>query len=258
MTTFSNDQIKALNAPLDRQHVASREQGGRQVSYIEGWHAISEANRIFGFDAWDRETILLQETNRDLLTLKGRNGEYQQWRIGYLAKVRITVGSVIREGTGFGTGMSKPEALGEAIESAVKEAETDAMKRAFMTFGNPFGLALYDKTQANVADEATIARQDAIESLWDELNCLSSSAGLRSFWMDNAGAIKSFDDFNRARFTKRKDELKARFDADKDVTAIQEQFPGARVADVRQIEDTFPGDIPFTDEGVLRHPMNAG
>src|SRR5262249_13193550 len=34
----------------------------------------------------------------------------------------------------------------------VKEAETDAMKRALMTFGNPFGLALYDKDQTNVAD----------------------------------------------------------------------------------------------------------
>ncbi len=37
--------------------------------------------------------------------------------------------------------------------SAIKEAETDAMKRALMTFGNPFGLALYDKDQANVVDE---------------------------------------------------------------------------------------------------------
>jgi hypothetical protein len=42
--------------------------------------------------------------------------------------------------------------MGEAYESAVKEAETDAMKRALMTFGNPFGLALYDKTKASVQD----------------------------------------------------------------------------------------------------------
>jgi hypothetical protein len=41
--------------------------------------------------------------------------------------------------------------LGLAHESALKEAETDAMKRALMTFGNPFGLALYDKEQRNVA-----------------------------------------------------------------------------------------------------------
>lgn len=258
MTTFSPEQINKLKSPLDRQHVASREQGGRQVSYVEGWHVIDEANQIFGFDAWDRETILLQETNRDLLTLKGKNGDYQQWRVGYLAKVRITVGSVIREGTGFGTGMSKPEALGEAIESAVKEAETDAMKRALMTFGNPFGLALYDKTQSNVADEADIARQSAIESLWLELSALSSPGGLKSFWIDNSKAIAGFDEFNRNRFTKRKDELKARFDADKDVAAIQDQFPGAKVTDVRSIEDTFPGDLPFSDDEVRRNPINAG
>jgi hypothetical protein len=31
------------------------------------------------------------------------------------------------------------------------EAETDAMKRALVTFGNPFGLALYDKSQRQVS-----------------------------------------------------------------------------------------------------------
>ena len=37
--------------------------------------------------------------------------------------------------------------LGQAHESAIKEAETDSMGRALMTLGNPFGLALYDKQQ---------------------------------------------------------------------------------------------------------------
>jgi hypothetical protein len=40
--------------------------------------------------------------------------------------------------------------LGEAHESALKEAETDATKRALATFGNLFGLALYDKEQNGV------------------------------------------------------------------------------------------------------------
>jgi len=40
---------------------------------------------------------------------------------------------------------------GRAHEPAIKEAETDAMKRALMTFGNPFGLALYDKQQRQVS-----------------------------------------------------------------------------------------------------------
>ncbi len=55
---------------------------------------------------------------------------------------------ICREGCGSGQGRGKSP--GEAHESALKEAETDAMKRALTTFGNPFGLALYDKEQHGV------------------------------------------------------------------------------------------------------------
>lgn len=156
--TFTPEQNVELGKPLSSTAVKERKQAGRKLSYVEGWHVIAEANRIFGFDGWNRETISLTETNRDLVQLRGDNGPYEQWRIGYIAKVRVTVGSVVREGTGYGSGMGKPEAIGDAVEGAIKEAETDAMKRALMTFGNPFGLALYDKTQANVADDPAPAR----------------------------------------------------------------------------------------------------
>ena len=184
---FTPEQIKQLEAPLDRSNVKAREQGGRQVSYIEGWHTIAEANRIFGFGSWTRETTLLQETNRDLVELKGRDGPYHQWRVGYMAKVRITVGDVVREGIGFGSGMSKPEALGDAVESAVKEAETDAMKRALMTFGNPFGLALYDKTQANVQEAPSVVAQFAETTL----RGYTDPAEFRAFWDKNKDGWKA-------------------------------------------------------------------
>jgi DNA recombination protein Rad52 len=136
--------IDALKAPLDRAHVAEREKGGQKLSYVEGWHVIAEANRIFGFDGWTRELLDLTENTAPTQNQKGNH------IVSFRAKVRVTVGSVVREGTGFGSGIAKD--IHDAYESAVKEAETDAMKRAFMTFGNPFGLALYDKKQANVAD----------------------------------------------------------------------------------------------------------
>lgn len=158
--TFSAEQIAALKAKLDPAHVAERTQSGRKLSYIEGWHAIAEANRIFGFDGWHRETTELREV-RPPEIVKNSYGK-ETWRIGYLAKVRITVGAVVREGTGFGSGAMGD--LGEAVESAIKEAETDAMKRALMTFGNPFGLALYDKTQANVGSDDAPAQPAAKSS----------------------------------------------------------------------------------------------
>jgi DNA recombination protein Rad52 len=149
-----NKPSDELAKPLQSSVVKSRQQGGNKVSYVEGWHIIAEANRIFGFENWTRETIDLkcvQERPRPI----GRAPNIKDgFSVSYIARVRVVVGGVVREGCGAGHGIDQD--CGQAHESAVKEAETDAMKRAFMTFGNPFGLALYDKAKANVSDDPVI------------------------------------------------------------------------------------------------------
>ncbi len=190
--TFTPEQKLLLAGPLNKAHVKPPAPG-KHGDYIEGWRVIDEANRIFGFDAWDRETVEMIETNRDLMNLKDRDGkEYQQWRVGYRARVRIIVAAggaeIVREGSGFGSGQGKPEALSDVIESAVKEAETDAMKRALMTFGNPFGLALYDKTQSNVQvmpEETPASVQLALEGI----EACDTQLLLKQWWTANSGAI---------------------------------------------------------------------
>ncbi|MCP9784568.1 RAD52 family DNA repair protein [Cyanobium sp. WKJ7-Wakatipu] len=155
---FSPEQLAALTAPLERAKVRQREQGRSRVSYLEGWQVIAEANRIFGFDGWQRQTIAVRcvaQAER----LIGRD-QKPGWGVTYTARVRITVTAggltpLVREGTGAGHGIDAD--LGQAHESAIKEAETDAMKRALMTFGNPFGLALYDKQQREVTSSGTAA-----------------------------------------------------------------------------------------------------
>ncbi len=158
---LSPEQAAALAAPLNRANVQTRSQAGRSLNYLEGWVSIREANRIFGFDGWQRETIELRcvsESQRPI----GRE-QKPGWGVTYIARVRIRLGSqasgaptLVREGSGAGHGNRFAEAmgydvdLGLAHESALKEAETDAMKRALMSFGNPFGLALYDKQQRQV------------------------------------------------------------------------------------------------------------
>ena len=148
---FSPVQLAALAAPLDRANVRQREQGRGKVAYVEGWFAVAEANRIFGFDGWQRQTIAVRcvaQAERPI----GRD-QKPGWGVTYTARVRVTVTAggltpLVREGSGAGHGIDVD--LGQAHESALKEAETDAMKRALMTFGNPFGLALYDKQQRQV------------------------------------------------------------------------------------------------------------
>jgi DNA recombination protein Rad52 len=136
---FAEAQIGQLSGKLLERHVKSREEGGIVLSYVEGWHVIAEANRIFGFDGWDREMIAA-----DCVWQYGRSAIKT---CAYTARVRIRVraGDTLVHRDGSGVGHGNGATLGEAHERALKEAETDATKRALTTFGNLFGLALYDK-----------------------------------------------------------------------------------------------------------------
>ena len=131
---FSKEQVELLNEPILAKNVKEREAGwggkDNKLAFVEGYHVIAEANRIFGFDGWSSETIETTCVQNDPKA------------VSYIAKVRITVGNVIREGTGAGHGNQSNH--GNNHESAIKEAETDARKRAFMQFGNQFGLSLYN------------------------------------------------------------------------------------------------------------------
>lgn len=142
------DKISAeLNKKLDPAAIKPAPQG-KFGDYVDGYHVISEANRIFGNGGWSYEITRLAETSR--IEVKGG----AQVRVSYLCTVKVHIGDTFKEGSAVGMGSGKPENLGDVIESAVKEAETDALKRALRTYGNTFGLALYDKTRENVGHEA--------------------------------------------------------------------------------------------------------
>jgi DNA recombination protein Rad52 len=204
--SFSEEAKTALAAPLSRSNVKGRKQGGREVSYIEGWVTIAEANRIFGFDGWTRETVDIKCVSERERTIG--DAKKPGWGVSYIAKVRVLAGSdlsIVREGVGAGHGIDVD--LGQAHESAIKEAETDAMKRALMTFGNPFGLALYDKSQSNVADEV----DESVARFMQE--CRTAIAGykigdtaLRDWWASEQ-QMKARRDFGLTQA--QVDELKA-------------------------------------------------
>ncbi len=150
---FTDQQTAQLKAKLKRRHIRTRQDHDRTLSYIEGWHAIAEANRIFGFDGWDRTT-----TASSCIWQGQVNG---QFACTYAVRVKINVrageAQVTREGNGcaYATGST----AAEAYEFALKAAETDATKRALATFGNQFGLSLYDsalyaRDQGSAKDQA--------------------------------------------------------------------------------------------------------
>ena len=86
---FSDRQMRALARSVPSRNIKTRISAGKELAYIEGWYALSQANRIFGFDSWDRETI---ETK----CLQGRETRGTYTAI-YSARVRVmTAPSALR------------------------------------------------------------------------------------------------------------------------------------------------------------------
>ena len=158
---FTEAQLKSLEAKLDAKYVRTRRAHDITLAYVEGWHVIAEANRIFGYDAWDRHTLSTRCVWSDATN--------HHFAAAYTAKVRIAVraGSLTITREGCGSGEAKAPTPGEAHELALKAAETDATKRALATFGNPFGLALYDRELAGVKNrKALISAPDEYRGPW--------------------------------------------------------------------------------------------
>lgn len=159
---LDSKKVEQLSAKLDTARVTQREERGQKFSYIEGWDSIETANRIFGFDGWSSETHLELVFERER---KIGKDQAPGWGVCYRARVRVTIDGATRDGIGTGHGFGRDAGL--AHESAMKEAETDALKRALRLWGNQFGLALYDKQQREVFDyqaaEAEAAERAAAE-----------------------------------------------------------------------------------------------
>jgi len=194
---FNSSLEDVLKKPLDRSKIKTLEHGSK-AEYITGYQVIEDANKTFGFGEWQAETVYNREISRQEVKI----GKQQKdgYKVGYEAKVRINVKGVVREGTGAGSGTFKD--LFDCIESAAKEAETDALKRAFRTFGNMFGLALYDKEKKQVGDVEIYDNQLAaaeiilseLESAFTECKTIDD---VQTVWTKNVKdvvKVKQFDD----------------------------------------------------------------
>lgn len=238
--TFTPEQIELLRAKLDKSHVRPPQKFGPKGDYLEGWHVIAEANRIFGFDAWSYEVVetrCVSEAARKI----GRD-QKDGWGVTYTSKVRVIIGDIIREDFGAGHGYDLD--LGLAHESAIKEAVTDALKRALRTFGNPFGLALYDKSRANVDDgEAVHKTEEQSKPKPERVSYAEMKRGLAAIEQDlldckTTIAVKKCAEgwkhiFERDGWT------------DDYVSAARDKFT-ARIQELKkaEAEEVFPGDTP--------------
>lgn len=131
---MNSQQRAKLLEGIHEGRIKHRTQGGKELSYVEGWDIKATLIRIFGFGGFSSEVIETQVVSNDPPVV--------------IVTLRLTLYGIAPNG---GDAVYTESAAAssflkgaDAWDMAVKTAETDALKRAAINLGDQFGLSLYN------------------------------------------------------------------------------------------------------------------
>lgn len=142
-------QRRRLLRPLNPQRVKKNPKG---FSYIPHNDSRAELIKTFGLCGYDLETLSLEQVSARVTESKYKNDDGSPkyvYSYVFRATVRLTVKDehgnplavLAASGAGGSTNLpSEPD----AVDNAIKGAESEAFKRCVMNLGDQYGLSLYD------------------------------------------------------------------------------------------------------------------
>lgn len=163
------EQKHHLEAPLPRD-VIRKLPGGNGADYVSGHYVVARLNEVFGFDGWADEYGDVTE----------RAGE----RPVFSVPCTLTAGGCVRRNIGVGIAANaKPD----AIETAIKAAYTDALKRCAYKLGDSFGLALYEKPEGGRRSGVGIST--VAMAMLEEIDTLATREAVNAWLSANSAAV---------------------------------------------------------------------
>lgn len=161
MTKTATQQELDNNIPENVIH--TREQGGKELSYLETWYVIDRLNQVLGQGNWGYQIVTTTKV------FEGKVTQYSGEVFGtsYTAQISLFANidgkTCVFSEVGYGDGTDKKNP-GKAHELGIKEAVSDAVKRAAKNLGRSTGLALYDKTQEYVGETVSKNSESSTQS----------------------------------------------------------------------------------------------
>jgi hypothetical protein len=161
---FTLAQILSFNQPPPNEALRKVAiGGGNTAAYLEGEYIRLVLNLLIGQGMWELKTKLLshdvRDIKKDVFTGSGNNRRKEgteDW-LGISACVHTALiihardGSdktLVYEASTVGDGMNHPEkSISDALDKAIKSAETDGLKRCAINLGRVFGLDINNKVK---------------------------------------------------------------------------------------------------------------
>ncbi|MGV0949380.1 MAG: Rad52/Rad22 family DNA repair protein [Azonexus sp.] len=143
MNHLTRQQFDILMSPLRSNRVAKRKVQGRDLSYLEAWDVRAHLIRIFGFGGFsvtaDQAELVSHLTEQG----QSKRNHVVSWKVRVTLEVPV-LGATYSE---YAIGTANLPDVGEAMDMAIKTAESDGLKRAAINLGTQFGLSLYNNGQ---------------------------------------------------------------------------------------------------------------
>ncbi|MFI9235824.1 Rad52/Rad22 family DNA repair protein [Streptomyces sp. NPDC053079] len=150
---LTEEQLQVLFAEMHQSRVGFNPKG---FAHLHQWDVRRFLIRVFGFGGYDTELVSIDCVREISLPAgKDANGNDKfRWTVVYRVHQRLTVkdiaGNPIATYDGVATGDARNQpSLGDAHDGAVKEADSQSLKRAAVNLGDAFGLSLYNGGETN-------------------------------------------------------------------------------------------------------------
>ena len=171
---LTEEQRKELHAPLPRDVI--KRLPGKPAEYVSGHYVIDRLNKVFGHDGWTDtyEPPVVVPGDRPLVHVRGS----------------LTAGGVTRWDTGVGVAA---DGKVDSLETALKGAFTDCLKRNARKLGDSFGLALYEKVEGG-RQRSGVGISTTALSMLEDVAELPSAEAVTAWAHANAGYVKKLDD----------------------------------------------------------------
>jgi recombination DNA repair RAD52 pathway protein len=148
---LSTSQIDLLMQPPHPERLKNRDQGGKQLTYVEAYDIKATLIRLFGFGGFSSDVIdsrIIQIRDASNTAHVNRDGSPKTPQVLAQATVRLTIYGMGPDGQDVtysesAVGANSAFDVGDAADNAIKTAASDALKRCAINLGSQFGLGLY-------------------------------------------------------------------------------------------------------------------
>ena len=232
----SPDLFKALSSPLPRDAVRRLPSG---QDYVSSHWVISRLNEVFGPMGWS-----ITYGSPAVLAIPGTRPVFHVPATLVIQSGPVTGAGVTRADVGVGiSATDKPE----GVETAIKAAYTDALKRCARTLGPSLGLALYEK------ERTTVGASSVAQNLLEEVENLRSADDSDAWVRQRSEVLKSLHsddrDVVRVAFADRRLSLAVTKSAADlvidaiDATRTRQDLSGVRKTHAAAVRAMSPADI---------------